>query len=138
MITRTYNDLIKFKTLDQRYEYLKLNGKVCEETFGFDRWMNQIFYKSDKWKEKRHEIIIRDNGCDLGLPGYDIKGSIYVHHMNPFSIEELLNNPGILLLDEYLICTSFQTHQAIHYGNKELLPGLYAERFANDTCPWKL
>lgn len=134
---KCYSDIILLDSFLARYEYLKLNGRVCEETFGFDRWLNQVFYKSDRWKEKRHEIIIRDNGCDLAMDGYTINGGIYVHHMNPFVALDLTENLEHLLDERFLICTSFRTHQAIHYGNKEMLPGNFAQRFPNDTCPWK-
>lgn len=133
---RSYNELIMLDSFIERYRYLELNGRVCEETFGFDRWMNQVFYRSEAWKQKRHEIIIRDNGCDLGVQGYTINGRIYIHHMNPIR-KEFIDNISELLNDEYLICTSFNTHQCIHYGNGQLLEMSIVERRPNDTCPWK-
>lgn len=134
---RNYTDLCKLNTMVDRYEYLRLGGKVGEETFGFDRWLNQMFYKLPEWLKVRDEVIVRDLGCDMGLDGYDIMGKIYVHHMNPFRKEDILNNIQKLLDPEYLICTSKSTHDAIHYGNVDLLPKDPIIRTPNDTCPWK-
>lgn len=134
---RTYSELSKLKTFRERYEYLRLNGKVGEETFGFDRYLNQIFYKSDEWKVIRDFVIVRDNGCDLGVEGYDIHGKILIHHMNPILVEDILKRSDFLLNPEYLITTVLSTHNAIHYGDDSLLITLPVERAKNDTCPWK-
>ena len=134
---RTYRELSRLKTFDERFEYLKLNGFVGEETFGYDRFLNQLLYKSSEWRSLRRDIIIRDNGCDLGLEGYDIQGMIIVHHMNPISVDDLKTFSGDVVNPEYLICVSSLTHKAIHYGDKDLLPQLPIERRPGDTCPWK-
>ena len=134
---RTYTELSKFKTIEERYHYLKLDGIVGAETFGVNRWLNQIFYKIPEWREARDKVITRDNGCDLGVDGYDIKGSIYVHHMNPITVEDILYNFEKLVDPEYLISSSKLTHDAIHYGDEDLLPEDYVGRTKNDTCPWK-
>lgn len=135
---RTYTELSKLKTFKERYDYLKLNGSVGEDTFGRDRWLNQMFYKSDEWLRVRDEVIIRDNGCDLGVEGYEIINEpIYIHHMNPLTKDDIVNLTDYLTNPEYLISMRFSTHNAIHYG-KNLVP--YAEpveRTKNDTCPWK-
>lgn len=132
---RTYSDLIKLQTYDARFEYLKLNGKVSDITFGNNRYLNQEFYKSDIWLAVRNDIIIRDLGCDLGLEGYEIYKSIMVHHMNPITMDDLLYNISYVIDHEYLICTSPNTHRAIHYGQHS--PNINIERRAGDTCPWK-
>ena len=133
---RTYSELSQLKTFRERYEYLRLNGKVGEETFGFDRYLNQIFYKSDEWKAIRDFVIVRDNGCDLGVEGYDIHGKILIHHMNPILVEDILKRSDFLLNPDYLI-TTLSTHNAIHYGDDSLLITLPIERTRNDTCPWR-
>ena len=135
---RTYSELIKLPTFKERYEYLRIGGKVGEETFGFDRYLNQIFYKSKEWLSIRNDIIIRDNGCDLGMPGREIIGSkILIHHMNPITKEDILNRSDFLLNPEYLICTIKNTHDAIHYGDSELLYDDPVVRTKYDTCPWR-
>ena len=134
---RTYSELIKLKTFKDRFEYLKLDGIVGEETFGFDRYMNQIFYKSREWTSVRRSVIIRDNGCDLGVEGYEIYGKILIHHMNPINLSDIVHKTDELLNPDYLITTVLSTHNAIHYGNASLLPALPIERRENDTCPWK-
>lgn len=134
---RTYSELIKLKTFKDRFEYLKLDGIVGEETFGFDRYMNQIFYKSREWTSVRRSVIIRDNGCDLGVEGYEIHGKILIHHMNPINLSGIVHKTDELLNPDYLITTVLSTHNAIHYGDASLLPVLPIERRANDTCPWK-
>lgn len=134
---RTYSELIKLKTFKGRFEYLKLDGIVGEETFGFDRYMNQIFYKSREWTSVRRAVIIRDNGCDLGVEGYEIHGKILIHHMNPINLSDIVHKTDDLLNPDYLITTVLSTHNAIHYGDASLLPALPIERRANDTCPWK-
>lgn len=134
---RTYSELIKLDTFEKRFEYLKVNGKVGEDTFGFDRYLNQVFYRSKEWKHIRDQIIFRDNGCDLGVEGYDIYGKIIIHHMNPIVINDLRHNSEFLLDPEYLICTTLSTHNAIHYGDYNLIDRSPIERKLNDTCPWK-
>lgn len=134
---RTYSELIKLKTFKDRFEYLKLDGIVGEETFGFDRYMNQIFYKSREWTSVRRSVIIRDKGCDLGVEGYEIHGKILIHHMNPINLSDIVHKTDELLNPDYLITTVLSTHNAIHYGDASLLPVLPIERRANDTCPWK-
>lgn len=134
---RTYKELIEFKTFKERFDYLKLNGMVGNDTFGFDRWLNQRFYKSAEWKHIRNFVILRDNGCDLGLAGNDISGKILIHHMNPISIDDIENRSDILLNPDYLICVSHNTHNAIHYGDSDLLLKVPLQRTKNDTCPWK-
>lgn len=134
---RTYSELSRLHTFKERFEYLRLDGIVGAETFGFDRYLNQIFYNSDEWKAVRKTVIIRDNGCDLGIKGYDIHGKIIVHHMNPFSIDDVLHRKEELLDPEFLISTVLNTHNAIHYGDESLLPSAPIVRTKNDTCPWR-
>lgn len=134
---RTYSELSQIESLEDRYKYLRLGGKVGEETFGFDRWLNQVLYKDKLWKEVRDEVIIRDGGNELGVEGYPINGPIYIHHMNPVTLDDILHNFDALINPEYLISTSKRTHDAIHYGNKDLLPKDPVVRSKNDTCPWK-
>lgn len=137
MIIRTYSELIKLKTFEERYQYLRIGGKVGEDTFGFDRYLNQEFYNSDEWKSVRNFCIRRDHGCDLGMLDREIHGRIIVHHMNPITIEDIVNRSEFLLDPEYLICTVKNTHDAIHYGDESLLEKDPVERTKNDTCPWK-
>ena len=135
---RTYSELSKLKTFRERYEYLKLDGTVGEETFGFDRYINQMFYKSEEWKRIRNYVITRDNGCDLGIQDRKIVDSvILVHHMNPITKEDIINKNEILIDPEYLITTIKPTHDAIHYGDESLLAEDLVIRSKNDTCPWK-
>lgn len=135
---RTYTELSKLKTFEERFEYLQLNGEVGKETFGFDRIFNQKFYRSAEWKRIRDQVIIRDGGCDLGVVGHEIYGQrILIHHMNPISLSDLERGSEILMNPEYLITTIHNTHQAIHYGDENLLIKLPIERTKNDTCPWK-
>lgn len=135
---RTYTELSKLKTFEERFEYLRLDGQVGKETFGFDRIFNQNFYRSVEWKRVRDQVIIRDCGCDLGVLGHEIYGQrILIHHMNPISLEDLERRSEILMNPEYLITTTHNTHQAIHYGDEDLLIKLPRERTKNDTCPWK-
>lgn len=137
MSIRTYSELITLPTFRERYEYLKLNGRVGEETFGFDRYLNQAFYKSEEWRAVRDYVIVRDNGCDLGMEGHEIFGKILIHHMNPISKRDILDRSDLLLNPEYLICTIKNTHDAIHFGDENLLIVAPIERRKNDTCPWK-
>lgn len=135
---RTYRELIRLQTFDERFFYLKLNGTVGSDTFGFDRIFNQRFYHSMEWKNIRNYVIIRDNGCDLGIPERNIYERILIHHMNPIRIDDIKNSTEYLLDPEYLICTSYETHNAIHYGNADILRNhSITERSKNDTCPWK-
>lgn len=138
MNTRTYTELSKLKTFEERYKYLKLNDKVGEETFGFDRYLNQMFYRSDEWKRLRNYVITRDQGCDLGITDRQIVDEkILVHHMNPIRKEDVLSRSDILLNPEYLITVTKRTHDAIHYGDDNLLFKEPVERSRNDTCPWR-
>lgn len=137
MIIRTYSELSRLKTFEERYKYLRLDGAVGSETFGFDRFMNQVFYKSRRWKAIRDAVIIRDNGCDLGVEGYNIYGKIIIHHMNVITKSDIENESEFLLDPEYLICTTHGTHNAIHYGDDGLLVKAPVERIKNDTCPWR-
>lgn len=133
---RCYRELKRLNTFEERYDYLRLGGIIGESTFGFDRYLNQILYSSSKWKKIRNDVIIRDNGCDLGVEGYDIPKNIIVHHMNPITIEDIKNVSDDIFNPEYLICVSHATHNAIHYGDKSLLPRVPVERKPGDTCLW--
>lgn len=134
---RTYTELSRLTTFKERYQYLKLNGSVGADTFGFDRYMNQNFYRSREWKSIRDQVIVRDCGCDLGVEGYEIHGRIYIHHMNPILLEDIENRTEFLLNPEYLITTTHNTHNAIHYGDENLITMELVVRTKNDTCPWK-
>lgn len=134
---KSYSELIRIPSFEERFQYLRINGIVGEETFGCDRYLNQIFYKSEEWKRIRRRVIIRDNGCDLAWEEYEIKGIIIIHHINPITKEDILDRSSKLFDLENLICTSVNTHKAIHYGNEEMLPKKIVERTMNDTCPWK-
>ena len=138
MSIRTYSELIQLPTFEERFHYLRLKGSVGKETFGFDRYLNQNFYRSSAWKRVRDQVIVRDNGCDLGIDDRIIYGKILIHHMNPINDEDILNMTDILLNPEYLICVTLDTHNAIHYGDEDLLIKEPVARFKNDTCPWKL
>lgn len=137
MTIRTYSELITIPTFEERYKYLKIGGKVGEETFGFERYLNQEFYKSHEWQSIRRQVIVRDLGCDLGIEDREIHGKIIVHHMNPITIDDIIEASDFLLNPEYLICTLKSTHDAIHYGDESLLIKAPVERMKNDTCPWK-
>lgn len=137
MIIRTYSELITLPTFEERYRYLRLDGRVGQETFGFDRWLNQKFYKDPEWLRVRDFVIIRDNGCDLGIEGREIHSRILIHHMNPITTEDIVKRSKYLLEPEYLICTVKRTHDAVHYGDESLLILNPIERTKNDTCPWK-
>lgn len=136
-VFRTYSELILLPTLEERFDYLRLDGKVGEELFGYARYLNQVFYHSEHWKDAKRDVILRDGGYDLGVKGWKIMGSIYVHHMNPVTLEQLKNDDPCLYDPENLISCSFKTHQAITYGSKALLPQPMIIRRPNDTCPWK-
>ena len=137
MSIKTYSELIHLPTFEERFQYLKLSGAVGKETFGFDRYLNQNFYRSAAWKRVRDQVIVRDNGCDLGIGDRIIYGKILIHHMNPINNRDILDLTDILLNPEYLICVSHITHNAIHYSDESLLPSEPIVRFKNDTCPWK-
>ena len=134
---RTYSELIQLPTFKERFDYLRLDGVVGKDTFGFDRYLNQQFYRSSEWKRIRNQVIVRDNGCDLGIDEYEIHGRILIHHMNPISIEDLQHVSDLLMNPEYLICVSHRTHNAIHYGDENLIVSAPIERSQNDTCPWR-
>ncbi len=136
MNNRTIHKLFEFKTFMERFEYLKLTGTVGQVTFGFDRYINQMLYRSLEWKSVRDTVILRDDGCDLGLYDYPVIGRIVIHHMNPVSLESIENRDPRILNPDFLITTSLRTHQAIHYGDKNLLPKPFVERFNGDTKLW--
>lgn len=135
---KTYSELITLPTFEERFRYLQLEGVVGKSTFGFDRYLNQRFYTSKEWKKIRNEIILRDNGLDLGVEDHEIVGKIYIHHMNPIMAKDIVDQTRYLLDPEFLICVAHSTHNAIHYGDESLLPQPLVERRPNDTCPWKL
>lgn len=137
MNIKTYSELSSLSTFEERYNYLRLNGMVGQDTFGFDRYMNQIFYRSDRWRSIRDAVIVRDNGCDLGVDGYKIHGKIIIHHMNPITMEDIERESDFLLNPEFLIATTHNTHNAIHFGDESLLPQLPIARMRFDTCPWR-
>lgn len=136
MTIRTYSELIRMSKFEDRYEYLALRGAVGESTFGFDRYMNQHFYTSRQWRVLRNHIIVRDEGCDLGVRGFEIHDRIYIHHMNPMGVEDLVHGNEDVLDPEFLITTTHRTHNAIHYGDRSLLPKEYSPRKPNDTKLW--
>lgn len=137
-IIRTYSEMITLPTFEERFRYLQLNGTVGAETFGYDRFINQYLYqRSRRWRETRDKAIIRDYGCDLAMEGHDIRGKIIVHHMNPITLDDILNEDDSIFDLEYLICTSHNTHNAIHYGDEGLLIKAPIERTKYDTCPWR-
>lgn len=136
MKIKTYSEMLQHKTFEARYNYLKLGGNVGESTFGFDRYLNQQFYRSAEWKRTREQIIIRDNGCDLGLPGYEIHQAILVHHINPMNADDIIHGKEWILEPEFLITTTYDTHNAIHYGNQSLLKTPFTPRKPGDTKLW--
>lgn len=133
---RRYSELCRLQTFEDRFDYLKLKGVVGESTFGFDRYLNQLLYRSSEWKRVRNAVIVRDDGCDMGLADYPAN-RIIVHHMNPLSVEDLNNRSDLIFNPEFLICVSFNTHNAIHFGDETLLPKPPVERKPGDTCPWR-
>jgi hypothetical protein len=133
---RTYNELCRYKTLEDRFRYLKLGGLTGIATFGFDRWINQRFYKSNEWKHVRDHVIVRDNGCDLGVPGYEIHSGLLVHHMNPVSLDDIKHAEDWLIDPDFLITASLRTHNAIHFGDESQLPRGPVERKRGDTTLW--
>lgn len=137
MSIKTYSELILLPTFEERFKYLQLNGRVGDDTFGFDRYINQNFYRSAEWKRIRDLVIMRDNGCDLALEGYEIYGRILIHHMNPITVKDVELSTEYLMNPEYLICVTHNTHNAIHYGDEKLINNGPIVRTKNDTCPWK-
>ena len=137
MMNKSYSELIKLNTYEDRLKYLKLDGKVGAETFGYDRYLNQVFYKSDEWKSVRNEVIVRDGACDLGIEDRDIYGTILVHHINPITLDDIKNRSAKLTDPENLISTTKNTHDCIHYGNIAMLSTMPTERSRNDTIPWR-
>lgn len=135
---RTYSELITLPTFEERFEYLKLDGKVGVQTFGSHRWLNQVLYRSPEWRHIRDKVIFRDNGCDLGIEGHDIYKNAYIHHLNPITKQQVLDRDPSLFDLNNLITVSYQTHQAIHYGDKSILMLDPVERFANDVTPWRI
>lgn len=134
---RRYSELIKLKTFEERFDYLKLNGVVSELTFGHNRYLNQDFYRSEEWKRFRREIIIRDNGCDLAIEGREIPRGLIIHHLNPITVEDIVNSNRCIFDPENVVCVSHQTHNAIHYGDENQILHDYVARKPNDTCPWR-
>ena len=137
MKIRTYSELIQLQTFKERYLYLQLDGHVGESTFGFDRWLNQAFYKSDDWKSVRRQIILRDNACDLAIEGREIQRYLIIHHMNPITVSDIVECSDWLLNPEFLIVCARSTHNAIHYGDESLLVLDPVIRSKYDTCPWR-
>lgn len=135
--TKTYSELIKFKTFEERFEYLKLNGSVGKETFGYDRYANQVLYNSYEWRKFRNQIILRDLGCDLGCEGYPINSKALIHHINPITLDDVLKRNPCIFDPENVITTTHNTHNAIHYSDEKLLITSPIQRTQNDTCPWK-
>lgn len=133
---RSYRELRRLDTFEERYRYLALHGEVGRPTFGFDRYINQQFYRSRQWRHLRNTVIVRDNGCDLGIDGFEIHERIIIHHMNPMTVDDLVDGEDDILDPEFLICVSHQTHNAIHYGDEELLPRPLVERSPGDTKLW--
>ena len=136
-MTRTFTELDSIRNFDDRFAYLKVTRKVADPTFGSDRYLNQAFYTSYEWKRIRDEVVSRDNGFDMGHRDFPIRGAVYVHHMNPMTLEDLLAGDDSILAPEYLICVSHRTHNAIHYGDSNLLPSVPLTRTPNDTVPWR-
>jgi hypothetical protein len=136
MRVRTYGELVRLATFEERFRYLSLDGVVGGITFGSDRWINQAFYRSNQWRRLRNEIIVRDNGCDLAVEGFEIHESVYIHHMNPMSVDDIKHGDSDILNPEFLISTTHRTHNAIHYGDENLLPQVYVPRSPGDTKLW--
>lgn len=136
MNTRSYIELSRLDTFEERFDYLNLKGRVGESTFGFDRWINQSFYRSPEWRRARDHVIVRDQGCDLGIPGYEIYKGLLVHHMNPVALRDIQHGEDWIIDPNFLITTSLVTHNAIHYGDESLLPRGPVVRKAGDTTLW--
>ena len=137
MSIRTYSELITIPTFEERFEYLQLKGSVGKDTFGYDRYLNQVLYRSPEWKRLRNQIIIRDDGCDLACNGYDVYGKVLIHHLNPITVEDVLARSRKVFDPDNLVCVSHNTHNAIHYGDVDLLVTGPIIRTKNDTCPWR-
>ena len=137
MSIRTYSELITIPTFEERFEYLQLKGSVGKDTFGYDRYLNQVLYRSPEWKRLRNQIIIRDGGCDLACDGYDIYDKVLIHHLNPITVEDVLTRSRKVFDPDNLVCVSHGTHNAIHYGDVDLLITRPIIRTKNDTCPWR-
>ena len=137
MSIRTYSELITIPTFEERFEYLQLKGSVGKDTFGYDRYLNQVLYRSPEWKRLRNQIIIRDAGCDLAGDGYDVYGKVLIHHLNPITVEDVLARSRKVFDPDNLVCVSHNTHNAIHYGDVDLLATGPIIRTKNDTCPWR-
>lgn len=137
MKIKSYSEMCSFSTFIERFNYLKLNGKVGIETFGFDRYLNQVLYCSQEWKRFRRQVIIRDNGCIFGLDGYNINGRLIVHHINPITLEQIEQRDPMIFSMENVVCVTHNIHEAIHYGDESLIPTDPIIRKPNDTCPWK-
>ena len=137
MSIRTYSELITIPTFEERFEYLQLKGSVGKDTFGYDRYLNQVLYRSPEWKRLRNQIIIRDGGCDLACDGYDIYDKVLIHHLNPITVEDVLARSRKVFDPDNLVCVSHNTHNAIHYGDMDLLVSGPIIRTKNDTCPWR-
>ena len=137
MSIRTYSELITIPTFEERFEYLQLKGSVGKDTFGYDRYLNQVLYRSPEWKRLRNQIIIRDGGCDLACDGYDIYDKVLIHHLNPITVEDVLTRSRKVFDPDNLVCVTHNTHNAIHYGDSDLLVTGVITRTKNDTCPWR-
>ena len=137
MSIRTYSELITIPTFEERFKYLQLKGSVGKDTFGYDRYLNQVLYRSPEWKRLRNQIIIRDGGCDLACDGYDIYNKVLIHHLNPITVEDVLTRSRNVFDPDNLVCVSHSTHNAIHYGDGDLLVTGPIIRTKNDTCPWR-
>lgn len=137
MSIRTYSELITIPTFEERFEYLQLKGSVGKDTFGYDRHLNQVLYRSPEWKRLRNQIIIRDDGCDLACDGYDVYGKVLIHHLNPITVEDVLARSRKVFDPDNLVCVSHNTHNAIHYGDVDSLVAGPIIRTKNDTCPWR-
>ena len=137
MSIKTYSELITIPTFEERFEYLQLKGSVGKDTFGYDRHLNQVLYRSPEWKRLRNQIIIRDCGCDLACDGYDVYGKVLIHHLNPITVEDVLARSRKVFDPDNLVCVSHNTHNAIHYGDVDLLVTGPIIRTKNDTCPWR-
>lgn len=135
-MNRSYSELRRIDSFEDRYHYLSLKGSVGRSTFGFDRYLNQQFYTSRQWRQVRHQVIVRDMGCDLGVEGYEINTRLYIHHMNPMTVDDIVHGSEDILNPEYLITTTHSTHNAIHYGDVTLLARPLQERSAGDTKLW--
>lgn len=136
MTIRTYSEMIRVRSFEDRFDYLNLHGEVGRETFGFDRWLNQAFYRSREWRSLRSFVIARDEGCDLAVPGYEIHDRVYIHHMNPMTKDQLIQGDEDVLDPEFLVLVSHRTHNAIHFGDRSLLPQDYVPRRPGDTKLW--